>query len=68
LAVGFVAVKFAVVVAWFVAIKASAVVSIDLTMEGAMEIHANLRLVMHAALWGPGGELNHASDEAKLID
>jgi hypothetical protein len=28
----------------------------------------NLRLVMHAALWGPGGELNHASDEAKLID
>jgi hypothetical protein len=48
-------------VAWFVTIKVSA--AINLTVEASMEIHANLRLVMHAALREPGGELNHASDE-----
>jgi hypothetical protein len=64
LAVGYVVIKFTVVVAWFVAIKLSAAMAKNLTVEGYMEIHANLRLVMHAALRGPGGELNHASDEA----
>jgi len=64
LAVGYIAIKLTVVVAWFVTIKLSVVMAINLTLEGYMELHANLRLVMHAALRGPGGELNHASDEA----
>ena len=64
MAAGYIAIKFTVVVAWFVAIKLSVVTATHLTVEGHMEIHANLRLAMHAALRGPGGELNHASDEA----
>jgi hypothetical protein len=64
LAVGYVILKFAVVAAWFAAIKLSAIVSIQAGVEVTMEAHANVRLVMQAALREPGGEQNHSSAEA----
>jgi hypothetical protein len=51
-------IKFGLVAsaAWFVAIKLSTVLAICFTMEVTMELHANVRCVMHAALWEPGGK------------
>jgi hypothetical protein len=60
LAVGTINVGLIAVVAWFVTIKLSTALAINLTMEVTMELHVNIRMAMHAVLWGPGGKQNHA--------